>query len=89
MSKAKKQRKLESRATQDARKITLPKMLRLILKSMLFSLVVLGIMLLLNLLGVPAFKNLWIQVAVMLVVYFVAYPFLMREFRPKRLEQKK
>jgi uncharacterized membrane protein len=89
MSKSKKQRKIESRATQDARKITLPKILRLVLKSMLFSLVVLGLMLLLNFIGVPAFKNLWIQVGVMLVVYFVAYPFLMREFRVRGPVQKK
>ena len=89
MSKIKKQRKLDQRALEDARKITLPKMLRLILKSMLFSLIVLGLMLLLNALGIPAFKNMWVQIAVMLVVYMVAYPFLIREFRPRRSAEKK
>jgi hypothetical protein len=89
MSKSKKQRKLDSKATEDARKITLPKMLRLVLKSMLFSLVVLGLMLLLNQLGIPAFKNLWIQMGIMIAVYFAAYPVLMREFRPKDSGAKK
>ncbi len=89
MSKSKKQRKLNQRAVEDARKITWPKMLRLILKSMLFSVVVLGIMLLLNALGIPAFKNMWVQILVMIVVYMVAYPFLIREFRPGRMAEKK
>lgn len=88
MSKIKKQRKLDQRSLEDARKITFPKMLRLILKSMLFSVMVLGVMLLLNALGIPAFRTMWVQILVMIVVYMVAYPFLISEFRPRRRVEK-
>lgn len=88
MSKRKKQHKLDQKALEDARKITFPKILRLLLKSMLFSLVVLGIMLLLNALGLPALQSMWVQVIVMIVVYVVAYPFLISEFRPRRSGEK-
>jgi hypothetical protein len=84
MSKSTKQRKLERRSIEEARKITGPKMLRLFFKSMLFAMLVFVVMTGLNLMGVPAFKNVWIQIAVMIVIYMIAYPFLISEFRPKR-----
>jgi Ca2+/Na+ antiporter len=84
MSKKNKERKLEQRATEEARQITPGKMIRLLLKSLLFSLVVVVIMVGLNLLGIKAFQNFWIQLAVMVVIYAIAYPYLMREFRAKK-----
>jgi Ca2+/Na+ antiporter len=88
MSKKNKERKLEQRATEEARRLTLGKMLRLLLKSLLFSLVVVVIMVGLNLLGINAFQNFWVQLAVMVVIYAVAYPYLMREFRAKKVRRK-
>lgn len=61
--------------------ITGPKLLRLALKSMLFALLVSTVVTLLSLLNVPVFRSLWFQFAVMLGVYLLAYPYLMREFR--------
>jgi Ca2+/Na+ antiporter len=84
MSKRKKEQKLEKAALEDARKLTLGKMLRLLLKSLLFSLLVVLLMTGLAFVGIPAFQNFWIQIAVMVVVYVVAYPYLMREFRVGR-----
>jgi membrane protein implicated in regulation of membrane protease activity len=84
MSKRKREEKLERTAVTEARKITPGKMIRLLLKSLLFSLLVVAVMVGLNLLGIPAFQNFWIQLGVMVVIYVVAYPFLMREFRPRK-----
>ncbi|MGL4611929.1 MAG: hypothetical protein ACRCYY_20005 [Trueperaceae bacterium] len=84
MSKRKREQKLERASLEEARKITPGKMIRLLLKSLLFSLVVVLVLLGLNLLGLNAFQNFWIQLAVMVVVYIVAYPFLMREFRVRK-----
>jgi Ca2+/Na+ antiporter len=89
MSKRKKEHKQGQIALADARKITPGKMLRLLLKSLLFSLLVVLLMVGLNFVGIPAFQNFWIQLLVMVVVYAVAYPYLMREFRPQRSAQKK
>jgi uncharacterized membrane protein YqjE len=84
----KKQHKLEQRSLEEARKVTWQKMLRLFFKSMLFAMLVFVVMMGLNLLGVPAFNNMWIQIAVMVVIYVIAYPFLISEFRPRRGSQK-
>ena len=83
MSKRKQARKAV-RERAEARKMTSGKLLRLIGKSMLFAVIVSFIILGLNLAGVPAFGNFYVQLGVMFVVYMVAYPFLMSEFRPKR-----
>ena len=83
MSKRKQARKAV-RERAEARKMTSGKLLRLIGKSMLFAVTVAFIILGLNLAGVPAFGNFYVQLGVMFVVYMVAYPFLMSEFRPKR-----
>jgi preprotein translocase subunit SecE len=88
MSKSKKQHKLEQRSLAEARKVTWPKMLRLFFKSMLFAILVFVVMTVLNVVGVPAFKNMWIQIAVMVVIYVIAYPFLISEFRPRRGSEK-
>ncbi|MCA9838350.1 MAG: hypothetical protein KC422_15650 [Trueperaceae bacterium] len=83
MSKSKKQKQAELKAQQEARQITPAKLLRLALKSMGFAIVVAVVVIGLNLLGVPALGNTWVQLGIMFVVYLVAYPFLMSEFRPR------
>lgn len=62
--------------------LTANKLLRLGLKSMVFALIVSTLVTLLGLLNIAFFKTLWFQVGTMLVVYLLAYPYLMREFRP-------
>lgn len=87
MSKKNKERKLERQAIEEARRLTPGKMIRLLLKSLLFSLVVVVVMVGLSLLGINAFQNFWVQLAVMVVIYALAYPYLMREFRVKKAKE--
>lgn len=84
MSKTTKQRKVDAKAVAEAKRLTPGKVFRLVLKSLGFAVLVSLLVTLLNVLGVPVLGNFWLQLAVMLVVYILAYPFLMREFRPKR-----
>jgi uncharacterized membrane protein len=84
MSKKNKERKLSRQAVEAARQITPGKMIRLLLKSLLFSLLVVLVMVALNMVGINAFQNFWIQLGVMVVVYALAYPYLMREFRVRK-----
>jgi cation transport ATPase len=88
MSKKNKERKLEAKAASEARQITPGKMIRLLLKSLLFSVIVVVVMLALNLLGINAFQNFWIQLGVMVVIYAIAYPYLLREFRVRKVKGK-
>ena len=83
MSKANKKAKARRREIEEARKLTGGKLLRLTLKSALFAMVVAAIIVGLGLLGLPYGNSLWFQFGVMLVVYLIASPFLMSEFRPK------
>ncbi len=83
MAKSKKREKEERKAVDEAKKITPAKLLRLALKSMVFAIIVAGLVVVLNLLGVPALGSAWVQLGIMFVVYLIAYPFLMSEFRPK------
>ncbi len=85
--KSKKERKAERQSYEDARKMTAGKLVRLVLKSMVFAVSVAVIMLLLSLLGVPALNSLWVQFGVMFAVYILAYPYLMSEFRPKKVRK--
>lgn len=87
MSNRTKQRKADSRAAVEARRLTPGKVVRLVLKTLAFALLVSLLVTVLSALGVPVLENFWLQLAVMLVVYIVAYPFLMSEFRPKRTER--
>jgi flagellar biosynthesis protein FliQ len=84
MSKSKKQRKVDQREIVEARRLTPGKVLRLVLKSVVFALLVALIVTLLGALGVPITENFWLQLLVMLGVYILAYPYLMSEFRPPR-----
>lgn len=87
MSKSKKQRKLETRNAVEARRLTPGKIVRLLLKTLAFALLVSLLVSLLASLGVPVLDSFWMQLAVMLVIYLLAYPYLMSEFRPKRAAQ--
>lgn len=83
MSKRTQQRKLERAALEQARRITVGKMVRLLLKSLLFAMLVASLMVALSLLGIPWLTSTWVQLAVMILVYLLAYPYLIREFRPE------
>lgn len=87
MSKSKKQRKVSQRSALEARRLTPGKVLRLVLKTLAFALLVSLLVSLLASLGVPVLENFWLQVAIMLVIYLLAYPYLMSEFRVKRAER--
>ncbi len=83
MAKAKKLSK-EQQEIIEAKKVTPKKLLRLVLKSVVAATIVAGLMVLLATLGVPVLSNLWIQFAVMVVVYLIIFPYLTSEFRPKK-----
>ena len=83
MSKNKKDLKAKRAALEKARQFTPGKVLRLILKSLVFALAAAIFLIVIELLGLPAFSNFWIQLVVMVVIYLLAFPFLMSEFRPK------
>ena len=87
MAKNTKQRKADAKAVADARRLTPAKVLRLVLKSLGFAILVSLLLILLQSFNVPVFQTWWLQFGVMLVVYVAAYPFLMSEFRPKRGER--
>ena len=84
MSKRNRERKAKLRATQDARKLTPGKVFRLMLKSLVFALAVGLLFAVLSTLGVPYLDRLWVQFGLIFLVYLVAYPFLMSEFRARR-----
>lgn len=88
MAKGSKKVKAEQQALQDARKITPVKLARLVFKSLLFAILVAFIMIVLNYFKVPYAGTMWLQFGVMLIVYFIAYPFLMSEFRPRSKPKK-
>ena len=79
MSKSNKQRKVEARAAEDARKLTTGKVLRLVLKTLAFAIVVSLLVVVLQRFIKP-FPT-WLQYVLMLAVYIAAYPVLMSEFR--------
>lgn len=80
--KSKKQLRAEAKALAEARKLTGPKLLRLTLKSMLFAVLVSAIVMGLSLAGVTMLQRPFIQFGIMGLVYLVAFPYLMSEFRP-------
>lgn len=88
MSKRNKERKAQARATAEARKLTTGKMLRLLLKSLAFALTVGILFTFAAAAGIPYIDQTWVQIALILGIYIVAYPFLMSEFRPKRSRDK-
>lgn len=84
MSKKQKERKAERREREAARALTGGKLLRLLLKSVAFAVAVSLLVLGVNLIGIPGFDRPWVQMILVLGAYLVAYPYLMREFRPPR-----
>lgn len=84
MSKRNKERKQQAARVKQARQITAGKLMRLFVKSMAFALAVGVIFTVATMLNVPYIEKTWVQFAVILGIYLVAYPFLMSEFRPKK-----
>jgi|FLYL01.1.fsa_nt_gi uncharacterized membrane protein len=89
MSKKKRDKREMVRAAQEARKLTPGKLFRLFLKSIVFAVVVGILFTVLSLLGVPGLDNWWMQFALIFVVYLLAYPFIMSEFRAKTYLKKR
>ncbi|MDE0098510.1 MAG: hypothetical protein OXM87_02680 [Truepera sp.] len=83
MSKRNRERRSERKAIERARKITVGKMVRLFVKSVLLAAGFVLIVTLLNALGVPYLDRLWGQLVVLGLLWIVAYPLLMRDFRPR------
>lgn len=83
MSKRNRERRSERKAIERARKITAGKMVRLSVKSVLLAAGFVLIVTLLNALGVPYLDRLWGQLVVLGLLWIVAYPLLMRDFRPR------
>lgn len=84
MSKKQKAAKARRKRAQEARTVTGGKLLRLLLKSIAFAVALSLLVLAVNLIGIPGFDRPWVQMILVLGAYLVAYPYLMREFRPRR-----
>ncbi len=85
MSKrSRKQRKASQAESKEARRVTAGKLFRLFLKSLVFALLVALVVMVLELVGLSATQNFWMQLLIMLAVYIPFYPFIMSEFRPQR-----
>ena len=80
---SKRNRGSERKAIERARKITVGKMVRLFVKSVLLAAGFVLIVTLLNALGVPYLDRLWGQLVVLGLLWIIAYPLLMRDFRPR------
>lgn len=83
MSQRNRERRSERKAIEKARKITVGKMVRLFVKSVLLAAGFVVVVTLLNALGVPYLDRLWGQLVVLGLLWIVAYPLLMRDFRPR------
>jgi hypothetical protein len=84
MSKKNQRRKAERRSVEEARKITVGKMVRLLLKSLVFAILLTAIVMILTMLGVPGLGQFWVQMLLVFGAYLLVYPILMSEFRPSK-----
>ncbi len=84
MSKKNQRRKAERRSVEDARKITVGKMVRLLLKSLVFAILLTAVVMILTMLGVPGLGSFWVQMLLVFGAYLLVYPILMSEFRPTK-----
>lgn len=83
MSKRNKEQRLKLKAAQEARRLTVGKVLRLVLKMFVFAILASLVVSLATAAGVPGFERSWVPIVVMLLLYIPAYPIVMSEFRPK------
>lgn len=88
MSKRNQRRKDHKRAAVQARQITTGKVLRLFLKTLVFSMVFAVIITVAGAYGLPFTQQFWQQLILMFAIYLLAYPYLMKEFRPKHYQKK-
>jgi uncharacterized membrane protein len=84
MSKKNQRRKAERRSVEEARKITVGKMVRLLLKSLVFAILLTAVVMILTMLGVPGLGQFWVQMLLVFGAYLLVYPILMSEFRPSK-----
>lgn len=87
MSKKNRRRKVERRTLEEARRITVGKIVRLLLKSLGFAILLTLVVMVLQALHVAAVRNFWVQMGMVLVAYLLIYPVLMSEFRPRKKQQ--
>ncbi len=85
MSKKQQERKAARRELEQARKVTAGKLIRLLLKSVGFAIAVSLLVVFVNAVGIPGFDKAWMQMVLVVIAYLVAYPYLMREFRPRKV----
>ncbi|MEM7736249.1 MAG: hypothetical protein AAF267_10705 [Deinococcota bacterium] len=83
MSKKKKQRKAQKKARAQALKLTPGKLIRLTVKSIVFAVLVSGLIAVLLLFDVDLIQQRWAQLTLMAVCYIAAFPVVFSEFRPK------
>jgi len=86
VGKKRRAKKLQKKLAAEARKLTLPKVLKLMAKTFVL---VFGISVLLSLgiaAGLDWLQGLWAQILVYGVGYFLAYRWLMSDFLPPPLE---
>jgi len=84
MSKKNQRRKADRRSVEEARKITVGKMVRLLLKSLVFAILLTAVVMILTMLGVPGLGQFWVQMLLVFGAYLLVYPILMSEFRPSK-----
>ena len=83
MSETKRIKEVEQSAVEMARQPTFRKMVSLFLKSLFLALVFVILITMLSGLGVPYLDTTWGKILVLAVLCVVAYPHVMREFRPR------
>ena len=82
MAENKSGKQVEKTAVKTAGQPTLGKMVRLFLKSLILALIFVILISILSALGVPYLDTIWGKVIVLGVLWVIAYPRIMREFRP-------
>jgi len=85
MAKARKAAKKQKKAALDLKEVTAGKILRTFLKIFALSMLVALILPLAEtLLGWQISNKIWLQFGFMFLIFMIARPFIMSEFRPKK-----
>lgn len=88
MGKKSREKKILHRQTTEARKFTWGKFLKVMSRGLLLVLVLTVLLSIGQAYGLKFLENMWVQLGIVLVVYFALQPWLMREFRPPRQKRK-
>lgn len=82
MAENKSVKRVKKTAVQMAGQPTLGKMVRLFFKSLILAVIFVILISILSALGVPYLDTMWGKVIVLGMLWVIAYPRIMREFRP-------